>query len=150
MVLVFGSDVPAIVAVMLFGEIAVFCVYLVAVLFAAVHRGKPHHYMMLAAFLTDILVFKPLMSMRAFGDVWGGYPWSGTSILRHMVLDTITLVVGIATIYLGFKYRVKRENKMFMPPARKKIHRVVGTSFIILWLVTLVVGISIFVESYLP
>ena len=106
--------------------------------------------MMLAAFLMDVLVFKSLMSMRAFGDVWGGYPWSGTSILRHMVLDTITLVVGIATIYLGFKYRVKRENKMFMPPARKKIHRVVGTSFIILWLVTLVVGISIFVESYLP
>ncbi|MGQ9588044.1 MAG: hypothetical protein ACUVT7_06675, partial [Thermoplasmata archaeon] len=118
MVELFGSDVPATATAMLFGEVAVFCAYLVAVLLAAVHRGKHHHCVMLAAFLTDVLVFKPVMSMRAFGDVWGGYPWSGTSILRHVVLNALTLVAGITAIDRGFKYLAKREGKRFTPPAR--------------------------------
>ncbi|MGQ9586807.1 MAG: hypothetical protein ACUVT7_00275, partial [Thermoplasmata archaeon] len=70
--------------------------------------------------------------------------------LRHVVLNALTLVAGITAIYLGFKYLAKREGKMFTPPARRRARQLVGSSFIVLWLVTLAVGINIFVKSYFP
>lgn len=149
MVELLGVVMPDIVAFFLIGELAVFAVIVAAFVLARLHRGRHHHYVMLAAFLVDMVVFKPLMTARAFSGVWGEYPWSGTSILPHMVLDSLALVAGLGAIFLGFRYRVKKDANMFMPP-EGKMHRWLGRAFIVLWTITLLGGLRIFMDAYVP
>ena len=134
---------------MLVGEIAVFAAFTVGYVLARLRRGTYHHYLMFGAFAADLLVFKPLMFSRAYGGAWGGPPWEGTGILLHLVLDTVTFVVGVAAIYLGFRHRLRKDGRMFMPP-KGKMHRWLGRAFVVLWALTLLGGLRIFLDTYLP
>lgn len=142
----FGTDIAPAVAFMLIGEMAVFAVFVCAWALARLRKGRYHHYLMLTAFLTDELVFKPLMTLRAL-DVYGPYPWPGTSIAPHLWLDIGVTALGVASIVAAFKFRVKKEKKMFMPP-KGRIHRLLGYLFILLWAATLVSGVRIFAGFY--
>ena len=142
-----GAELAPVVAFMLIGEIAVFAVFVCAWVLARLHKGRYHHYVMLAAFLTDELVFKPLMTLRAL-EVYGPYPWPGTNIAPHLWLDIGVTALGVATVVAAFRFRVKKKGNMFMPP-KGRIHRLLGYLFISLWAATLVLGIRIFAGFYL-
>jgi len=144
----FGATVAPVVGFLLFGEIVILAALVIAFLMARMHRGREHHYIMLAAFLADLLVFKPLMLSRA-SAVGGSYPWEGTRIVPHLLISLLTAVLGVATVYLGFRYRVKKERKMFLPP-KGKLHRIVGALFLVLWSATFAIGLVIFLETYFP
>jgi hypothetical protein len=102
---------------------------------------------MWGAFLTDMLVFKPLMTVRAL-DVYGPYPWPGTGILFHFLLDAGVVVVGISSILTAHKFRVKKNGKMFLP-RKGRVHRYLGYLFIVLWAATFIGGVRIFAWAYL-
>ena len=144
----FGATVAPIVAFFLFGELAILAALVVAFVLARMHKGSVHHYMMLTAFLADLLVFKPLMFSRA-SSVWGSYPWDGTRIAPHLLISVVAAVLGASSVVLGFKYRIKKGPKMFLPP-KGKLHRVAGALFLVLWSATLVIGLIIFLETYFP
>lgn len=144
----FGATVAPIVGFLLFGEIVILAALVIAFLMARIHRGREHHYIMLAAFLADLLVFKPLMLSRA-SSAWGSYPWEGTRIAPHLLISILTATLGAAAVYMGFRYRVKKERKMFLPP-KGKLHRMVGVLFLVLWSATFAVGLVIFLETYFP
>jgi hypothetical protein len=143
----FGAQVPSAVALMFIGETALLAVFLVAWMLGRLHKGMYHHYVMLAAFATDMLVFKPLMITRAL-DVYGPYPWSGTSISFHLYLDLAVMVLGLLSFYYGFKFRIKKNGKMFLPP-KGRMHKWVGYLFIAFWVATFVLGIWIFAWAHL-
>ena len=147
MVNLFGTEVAPVVAFILVGEIVILAVFVGAWILARLHRGRHHHYVMWAAFLVDMLVFKPLMISRAF-EVYGPYPWPGTGIPIHFWLDAGVVVVGVASFVTAYKYRVKKNGKMFLP-RKGRIHKLLGYLFIILWAATLAEGIRIFAVFYL-
>ena len=147
MVNLFGAQVPSAVALMLMGETVLLAIFLGAWVLAKLHKGRDHHYVMLGAFAFDVLVFKPLMISRAF-RVFGPFPWSGTSISLHLYLDLVVAVLGVASIYLGFKYRVKKGAKMFLPP-KGRMHKWTGYLFVALWVATFVLGVKIFAWAHL-
>jgi uncharacterized membrane protein YozB (DUF420 family) len=132
---------------MFVGETALLAVFIGAWVLARLHKGKHHHYIMLGAFVADMLIFKPLMITRAL-DVYGPYPWPGTSISLHFWLDAGVVVLGVASFATAFKFRIKKKDKMFLPP-KGRIHRYVGYVFIALWVVTFVVGIRLFAWAHL-
>ena len=78
----FGATVAPIVGFLLFGEIVILAALVIAFLMARMHRGREHHYIMLAAFLADLLVFKPLMLSRA-SAAWGSYRSTKLTHLSH-------------------------------------------------------------------
>jgi uncharacterized membrane protein YozB (DUF420 family) len=142
-----GAQVPSVVALMFIGEAAMLAVFIVAWLLGRLHKGKYHHYVMLAAFATDMLVFKPLMTTRAL-EVFGPFPWPGTSISLHLYLDLAVTVLGFVSIYYGFKFRIKKGGKMFLPP-KGRMHKWAGYLFIAFWIATFVLGIRIFAWAHL-
>ena len=103
---------------------------------------------MISVFVVDQLVFKPFMISRAL-SIWGPYPWSGTQIVYHMYLDVAVAILGVANIYLGFRYRIKRDRRMYMP-AKGKIHRYIGALFIIAWILTYALGVLVMYHAYYP
>ncbi len=143
----FGTEVEPVVALMFIGEIAIMAVFVGAWALARLHRGKHHHYVMWAAFLTDMLLFKPLMMARAL-EAYGPYPWPGTGILLHFVLDAGVVAVGVSSILTAYKFRVKKNGKMFLP-RKGRVHRLLGYLFILLWTATFIGGIRIFAWAYL-
>ena len=145
---IFGATVEPIVALFLLGELGVLVGLVVAFFLGRFHKGRAHHYLMLVAFLADLLVFKPLMYSRAV-SVWGPFPWEGTRIAPHLVLSALAGAAGAVAIILGFKYRIKKGPKMLMPP-KGRLHRRLGWVFLVVWSAALIVGILIFVETYAP
>jgi len=143
----FGAQVPTVVALMFIGETALLAIFLAAWVLGRLHKGRYHHYVMLAAFAADMLVFKPLMITRAL-QVYGHYPWPGTSISLHLYLDVAVIVLGLVSIYYGFKFRIRKGVKMFLPP-KGRMHKWVGYLFIALWIATFVLGIRIFAWAHL-
>jgi uncharacterized membrane protein YozB (DUF420 family) len=144
----FGATVAPIVAFFLFGELAVLAALAAAFVLARMHRGSTHHYLMLTAFLVDLLVFKPLMFSRA-SSVWGSYPWDGTRIAPHLLISVCAAILGGSAVVLGFKYRIKKGSKMFMPPKGRR-HKIIGYIFLAVWSATFAVGLVIFLETYFP
>jgi hypothetical protein len=144
----FGVSVPSQVAIVMIGEIVIAALFVTAVLMAAFHKGWYHHYLVLSGFLLDELVMKPLMYSRLSLGVFGSFPYKGTSAMPHLVLAAAATVLGIAAIYLGFRYRTKKDHKMFMPP-KGKIHRYIGALYLLAWLATLIGGLRIFGTFYL-
>jgi len=144
----FGASVAPIVAFFLLGELAVLVTLIVAIILARLHKGSIHHYLVLIAFLSDSLLFKPLMLSRA-SSAWGSWPWDGTRIAPHLLVSIVAAVLGVLAVVLGFRYRVKKGSKMFLPP-KGKLHRTIGWLFLVLWLLTFTVGIVIFLETYFP
>lgn len=143
-----GVTMPVETAFMLLGEVAVGIVLLTAFVLALTHRGAYHHWMMLAAFLFDELVLKAMMVQKLMQGVLGDFPYTGTSGLPHLLLSTLCTVAGLLAIYLGFRFRVKKDRRMFMPP-KGRIHKVAGAVYIVSWLASFVIGLAIFRSSYL-
>lgn len=144
----FGVQMPFQSAVLLVGESVVAALFVAAVLFAARHKGTYHHYLILSGFLVDELVMKPLMYQRLALGVLGSFPYTGTVGLWHVSLSVAATVLGIATIYLGFRNRVKKGGKMFLPP-KGRVHRYVGALYLASWAATLLLGLRIFATFYL-
>lgn len=143
-----GTVMPSQVAILMVGEIVIAGLFLSAVLMAALHRGWYHHYIVLSGFLLDELAMKPLMYSRLSLGVFGSFPYPGPSAIPHLVLAVITTVLGVLAIYLAFKHRSKKDHKMFLPP-KGKIHKYMGTAYMLAWLATLIVGLRIFASFYL-
>ena len=143
----FAPSEPAIVDAIMIGEMIIAILLIVAFAFARKHKGVHHHYIMLSAFLLDELIFKPLMTMRAIDGSNGNFPWEGTAILPHLILSIAMTILGIVTIFLGFKRVVKKDRKMFMPP-KGKIHRIVGRTFILTWIASYMIGLWVFVVTW--
>ncbi len=144
----FGATVAPIVAFFLFGELAILVMLLLSFVLARRHKGSTHHYLTLAAFLADIIVFKPLMLSRA-SSAWGSFPWEGTRILPHLAISLSAAVLGAFAIFLGFKHRVRKGSRMFLPP-KGKLHKRIGLLFIVVYAIALAVGLVIFIETYFP
>ena len=142
----FGATVAPIVAFFLFGELAILAALLLAFVLARRHRGSTHHYLTLAAFAADVFVFKPLMLSRA-SSAWGNFPWEGTRILPHLAISVSAALLGAFAILLGFKHRVKKGPRMFLPP-KGRLHKRVGLLFIVVYAIALAVGLVIFFETY--
>src|SRR4030042_5351250 len=143
----FGVFMPGEVGISLVLEIAVAVLLALALFMAATHRGPSHHWIMLAAFLVDDLIAKPIMVQRLTLGVFGDFPYSSTSGLVHISLSIITTVSGIIAIYLGFRYRVKKDGKMFMPP-RGRIHKIFGAVFYASWYLAFLLGMRVFLMFY--
>ena len=144
----FGASVPEEAALLLVLELALGAVLVASFLMAVLHKGAWHHWMMLSAYVLDELVAKPLMVQRLMLGVVGDFPYEGTVALPHVALSVIASVFGLVTIVLGFRYRVKKERKMFMPAKGKKVHRLVGAVFLISWFASLVLGLRMFFIFY--
>jgi len=144
----FGVRLPEEAAVLLVGESVVASLFVAAVVLAARHRGTYHHYLILSGFLLDELVMKPLMYGRLALGVFGNYPYSGTLGLPHIAVAILATVLGIVTVCMGFRYRVKKDRRMFLRP-KGRIHRIVGASYLVAWAATLLLGLRIFATFYL-
>lgn len=148
-VTLFGIKIPYLALEVLIGEALVGIAILTALIMAHTHRGRYHHWIILAAFLGDLLVVKPIMINRISQGVFGSFPYGHTLGLPHMVLAIGTAALGIGAIVLGFHYRVKsvKSKKMYMT-ARGRIHRFVGAAFVAVWVITLIYGLRIFFLFY--
>jgi uncharacterized membrane protein YozB (DUF420 family) len=144
---IFGANVPLLVDVNLLGESILAILLVVALLLAALHKGHIHHYLMLAAFALDLVVFKPIMFSLALNGSNGLFPWEGSQILLHLIVSTIVAVLGLVAIYLGFRKVVRKDGKMLMPRTGR-VHRIAGAAFIGLWLATYFIGLYIFVNVW--
>lgn len=144
---IFAANVPWMVDLNLLGESILAIILIVAFFLAAFHKGHLHHYLMLSVFTLDLLVFKPIMLSLAFDGSNGLFPWEGSSILPHLIVSSIVAVLGLLAIYLGFRKVVRKDGRMFMP-RQGRVHRVIGASFILLWLTTYVIGLAIFVNVW--
>ena len=143
-----GTILPSQVAIVMIGEMIIAGLFVTAVLMAALHKGWYHHCLVLGGFLLDELVMKPLMYQRLSLGVFGSFPYSGTTAIPHLTLAVITTVLGVLAIYLAFKYRSKKDHKMFLPP-KGKTHKYMGAAYLMAWLATLIVGLRIFTSFYL-
>jgi uncharacterized membrane protein YozB (DUF420 family) len=141
-----GATVEPIVAFFMIGEISILVALVVAFLLARLHKGRAHHYLMLAVFGADLLVFKPLMYMRA-SSAWGSFPWEGTRIAIHLALSVVAAILGVVVVVLGFRYRIKRDSKMLMPP-KGRMHRILGRLFIASWGLAYLMGVVIYLQAY--
>ena len=113
---------------------------------ARTHKGRMHHYTMLVAFLADLLVLKPMMYNRAT-SAWSPSPWEVSRIAPHLLLSFVVAVFGIVSLYLGFKFRVRKDRRMFLPP-KGRLHKTIGVLFIVLWTIAFVTGVLIFHQTY--
>lgn len=148
LVSLFGAHVEPRIALLILGEITVGILLVASFIMAARHKGRYHHYMMLSAFLTDELVLKPLMYQRLTLGVFGSFPYSGTLGLPHVLLAISATILGATTIFLGFKFRLKKGKKMFMP-IKGRIHKIIGAVYLASWTATLLLGVRIFATFYL-
>jgi hypothetical protein len=148
-VTLFGIKMTYLAFEVLIGEALVGVTILTALIMAHTHRGRYHHWLILGAFLGDLLVVKPIMIMRISQGVFGPFPFSHTLGLPHMALAIGTASLGVAAILLGFHYRVKsvKSKKMYMT-AGGRIHGFVGAAFVAVWVITLIYGLRIFFLFY--
>ncbi len=147
---VLGVRMTLLVLAVLVGEAIVGVTIAVAVLMAHTHKGRNHHWLMLGAFSGDLLVVKPLMIYRVWQGFFGDFPYPHTSGLPHISLAVTAACVGAVNIWLGYRYRIrsaKSRNFHLGPKGRR--HRLVGTSFLILWSATLIYGTWIFYTTYI-
>ena len=150
LITVFGVRMTFLALSVLIGEAVVGIVMAVAVIMAHTHRGRNHHWMILTAFLGDLLVVKPIMIYRVSQGAFGSFPYSHTPVLPHMALAIFTAALGAINIWLGFKYRIKSgKSKNFYLSAKGTRHRIVGATFVALWESTMIVGIWIFYTTYI-
>ncbi len=145
---IFGISMPTEIAVSVVVEIILAGVFAIALVLAITHRGFYHHWIMLSAFLVDELLAKPIMVQRFMDGVLGDYPYSATSGLAHIGLSVVATVAGIVTIALGFKFRTRKERKMFLPPKGKRLHLVSGAVFFSSWYLAFILGMRIFSMFY--
>lgn len=143
----FGVLMPGEVGISLVLEIAVAVLLALALFMAATHRGAYHHWIMLSAFLLDELIAKPIMVQRFTLGVFGDFPYSYTSGFAHILLSVVCTVSGIVAIYLGFRYRVKKDRKMFMPP-KGQVHKIAGAVFYASWYLAFLLGLRVFLLFY--
>ena len=144
----FGLSVPEEAVRLVVLELALGAVLAASFLMAVLRKGTWHHWMMLAAYALDELVAKPLMVQRLSLGVVGDFPYDGTVALPHLALSVTATVFGLITIILGFRFRVKKERKMFMPAKGKKIHRLTGVIFLVAWFASLALGTRMFFLFY--
>jgi uncharacterized membrane protein YozB (DUF420 family) len=143
-----GVSTTTTAAVVLIGETILAAILIIGIFLAARHKGTYHHWILLTVYLSDFLVLKPLMILKIYDGTYGSYPWPAPAgLFPHIIMAVITVVSGAAAIVLAFKYRVKKGNKMFMPP-KGKIHRLVGAVFVVSWFVVYIVGIVVFYRLY--
>jgi hypothetical protein len=64
------------------------------------------------------------------------------------LLAVSVTVLGAATVILGFKFRIKKQKKMFLPP-KGRVHKIVGALYLVSWFATMLYGVRIFVLFYL-
>lgn len=134
----------------LVGEALVGGLITAAVVMAQTHRGRYHHWMMLSAFLGDVLVVKPIMIYRISQGIFGPFPYSHTPAMPHMILAALAAALGITNIYLGFKYRIiSGKAKNFYLNEKGVRHRLIGAAFVAVWAATLIYGIYIFYTTYI-
>ncbi|OGS55353.1 MAG: hypothetical protein A3K60_07210 [Euryarchaeota archaeon RBG_19FT_COMBO_56_21] len=144
----FGLSVPEEAARLLIMELALGAILAASFLMAALRKGAWHHWMMLSAYALDELVAKPLMAQRLMLGVVGDFPYEGTVALPHLALSVTATAFGLITIILGFRFRVKKGWKMFMPAKGKKIHRLTGVIFLVAWFASLALGMRMFFLFY--
>jgi uncharacterized membrane protein YozB (DUF420 family) len=150
LITVFGVEMTYLALSVLIGEALVGIVIAAAIVMAHMHKGRNHHWMILAAFLGDLLIVKPLMMYRVSQGFFGSFPYPHTPGLAHMSLAILTAALGIANIWLGFRYRVKGgKSKNFYLNAKGARHRIVGAVFVALWAATMIYGIWIFYNTYI-
>ena len=145
----FGVVMSTEAFVSMVGEIAVACLLILAVVIGLKHKGVYHHYILLIAYLSDELVFKVIMYSRLRLGVFGDFPYAGTMAPLHISLAVLVTVLGLAAVVLGFKYRIKKDRKMFMPPRGMKWHKPIGILYVVFWFVSFLDGIYIFRSFYL-
>lgn len=134
----------------LVGEAMVGITIVAAVVMAHMHRGRNHHWMILAAFLGDFLVVKPIMIYRVSQGQFGPFPYSHTTVLPHMALAILTAALGATNIWFGFRYRTRSGNsRNFYLSSKGARHRIVGSMFVALWAATMIYGIWIFYTTYI-
>jgi uncharacterized membrane protein YozB (DUF420 family) len=134
----------------LIGEALVGFTIGVAVVMAHMHKGRNHHWMIMAAFLGDLLVVKPLMIYRVSQGFFGSFPYPNTPGLAHISLAILTAALGITNIWLGFRYRIRSgKSKNIYLNAKGRKHRIVGAVFVALWAATMIYGIWIFYSTYI-
>ena len=149
LITLFGVKMTYLALSVLIGEGLVGIVIAAAVVMAHMHKGRNHHWMILAAFVGDLLVVKPLMMYRVSQGFFGSFPYPHTPGLAHMSFAILTAALGIANIWLGFRYRVNSgKSKNFYLSAKGARHRIVGAVFVALWAATLIYGIWIFYTTY--
>lgn len=150
LITVFGVEMTYLALSVLIGEALVGIAIAAAIVMAHMHKGRNHHWMILAAFLGDLLIVKPLMMYRVSQGFFGSFPYPHTPGLAHMSLAILTAALGIANIWLGFRYRVKGgKSKNFYLNAKGARHRIVGAVFVALWAATMIYGIWIFYAAYI-
>ena len=145
----FGVVMSTEAFVSMVGEIVVACLLILAVVIGLKHKGVYHHYILLIAYLSDELVFKVIMYSRLRLGVFGDFPYAGTMAPLHISLAVLVTVLGLAAVVLGFKYRIKKDRKMFMPPRGMKWHKPIGILYVVFWFVSFLDGIYIFRSFYL-
>jgi len=145
----FGVVMSTEAFVSMVGEIVVACLLILAVVIGLKHKGVYHHYILLIAYLSDELVFKVIMYSRLRLGVFGDFPYAGTMAPLHISLAVLVTVLGLAAVALGFKYRIKKDRKMFMPPRGMKWHKPIGILYVVFWFVSFLDGIYIFRSFYL-
>ncbi len=149
-VTVFGVTTTYLALSVIIGEALVGAVITAAIVMAHIHKGRNHHWMILAAFLGDLLVVKPLMIYRASQGFFGSFPYPHTPGLYHITLAILAASFGLVNIWLGFRYRIKnKKSKNFYLNAKGRRHRIVGAVFVILWSATTVFGVWIFYTNYI-
>jgi uncharacterized membrane protein YozB (DUF420 family) len=130
------------------GSIVVACLLILAVVLGLRHKGVYHHHILLVAYLSDELILKVIMYSRLKLGVFGDFPYGGTMAPMHIFLATVVTVLGLATIVLGFRYRVKKNRGMFMPPKGMKWHKPIGFLYVAFWFAAFLDGIYIFRSLY--
>jgi uncharacterized membrane protein YozB (DUF420 family) len=148
-VTLFGVKMTYLALSVLVGETVVGIVIATAIVMAHIHKGRNHHWMILGAFLGDLLVVKPLMIYRVSQNAFGSFPYTHTSGLPHIGLAVITAALGAVNIWLGFRYRIRSgKTKNFYLNAKGRKHRRVGALFVTLWTATMIYGMWIFYTMY--
>jgi len=147
---ILGARTTLLALTVIVGEAIIGVSIAAAVLMAHFHKGRNHHWLIIGAFLGDLLVVKPLMIYRVSQGFFGDFPYPHTSGLEHIALAVSTACLGGANIWLGYRYRVRSsKSKNFYLGPKGRRHRLIGAAFVILWSATLVYGVWIFYTSYI-
>ncbi len=149
MIDILGARTTLLALAVVIGEAIIGLTIAIAVIMAHTHKGRNHHWLILGAFLGDLLVVKPLMIYRVSQGFFGDFPYPHTPGLQHISLAVGTASLGAVNVWLGYRYRVrsnKSKNYYLGPKGRR--HRWVGYAFVVLWSATLIYGLWVFYTSY--
>lgn len=142
-----GPNIPAVVDFLMIGETALAVVFAASFVLSRRHLGRYHHFATIGAFLADMVLFKPLMLLRAADGSNGFLPWGGTNVMPHLIAAVIVAALGVVAIYIGLRKVIRKEKKMFMPPKGKR-HRLIGYAFLVAWYATYAIGIIIYLANW--